>query len=94
MPDPRLTDESYLWTTPNLDAAACEELEAQNLASLRRKITFCESRPEERVQFQRVEGWTTGHIIGYMRGSGLPLARIRRDLAAAGRYADDSEAAT
>jgi hypothetical protein len=81
MSDRRLQDESYLWNTPGLDAAAQAALEAQNLGSLRRKITFCLERPEERVQFQRVEGWTTGHVIGYMRGSGLPLERIRRDLA-------------
>ena len=85
MSDSRLRDEAYLWDTPNIGEVERAATEAENLASLRRKVTYCLQRPQERIQFQRVEGWTTGHIIGYMRRLGLPLARIRKDLAI-GRY--------
>jgi hypothetical protein len=92
MLDPRLADDSYLWVTPHLADAERAAREAQNLASLRRKVTYCLARPEVPVQFQHVEGWTTGHIVGYMRGLGLSIARIRRDLAAA-VYEEPSDAA-
>lgn len=82
MPDERFTDDSYLWREPGLTSAQRDEREAQNLASLRRKITYCLARPDEPIQFQDVEGWTTGHIIGYMRGMGLPIERVRRDAGA------------
>jgi hypothetical protein len=75
--DDRLTDETFRWVTPGLSADERSALEAQNLASLRRKVTYALERPDERVQFQRVEGWTTGRIIGFMHGAGLPIDRIR-----------------
>ena len=83
MNDSRLSDESYRWTTPGLSPAEKDALARQNLASLDRKITYCLERPDERVQFQRVEGWTTGRIIGYMQGRGLDPVRVAADLARA-----------
>jgi hypothetical protein len=81
MPDTRLSDETYLWRSQGLTDVQRWEREKSDLAALRRKITYCLSRPDERIQFQHVEGWTTGHIIGYMRGRGLDIERIRRSLA-------------
>ena len=83
MPDTRLLDETYRWTTPGLAPADRDVLARQNLASLDRKISYCLARPDERVQFQRVEGWTTGRILGYMQGRGLLAERIAEDLARA-----------
>ena len=83
MSDFRLSDETYRCTTPGLDAPVRDAPARQNLASLDRKVTYCLERPNERIQFQRVEGWTTGRIIGYMQGRGLDPVRIGADLARA-----------
>lgn len=75
-------DDGHVWRTEGLSDDKRAEAEKENLASLRRKVTYCLNRPEERVQFQRVEGWSTGRILGYMEGLGLGRARIERDLPA------------
>ena len=90
MSDPRFINEEFRWTTPGLNDSERQALAAQNQASLERKITFCLSRPDERVQFQQVEGWTTGRIIGYMHGRGLPLDRILADLAELAREGEQA----
>ncbi len=74
------TDEGHVWATDGLSEDERNERERENLASLRRKVTYCASRPEEKVQFQRVEGWSTGRILGYMEGQGIGRERIERDL--------------
>jgi hypothetical protein len=75
-----IRDAKHRWVTPGLDGAQAEKLTRQNLASLDRKISYCATRPGERLQFQRVEGWTTEQILGRMRAGGISDARITRDL--------------
>ena len=89
MPNWRLTTESYVWQTPGLDATKQVAVRDRNLASLDRKITYCVNRPQESVQFQRVEGWTTGQIIARMCERGLDRTRIDRDLSVS-EYDDPS----
>ena len=81
MIDSRFSDETYLWRSQTLTDLERLEREKSDLAALRRKITYCLNRQDEHVQFQHVEGWTTGHIIGYMRGRGLGIERMRSSLA-------------
>lgn len=72
--------DSDLWETPGMDAERRKELEKQNLGSLKRKITYCLKRPDEKVQFQRVEGWTTGEILAHMKARGISQERIDKSL--------------
>ena len=72
-------DPKHRWVTPHLSPTEAEALRRQNLASLDRKLTYCVNRPAERLQWQRVEGWTTGEILDRMRARGIRETRIQRD---------------
>lgn len=72
--------DTYLWETPAMTEGRRQELEKQNLGSLNRKITYCLNRPDEKLQFQRVEGWTTGEILAHMKARGISQERIDKSL--------------
>lgn len=72
--------DTYLWETPAMTAERRQELQKKNLRSLKGKTTYCLNRPDEKVQFQRVEGWTTGEILAYMRARGISQERIEKSL--------------
>ena len=82
MNDPinRFAVEEYLWQTPHLTEELRRKKQAQNKASLDRKITYCLRRPNEKLQFQSVEGWTSGQILAYMQERGIPRERILKNL--------------
>jgi hypothetical protein len=72
-------DPTHRYRTPGLTPDAAARRERQNLASLDRKITYCLHRPSERLQWQRVENWTTGQILDGMRARGITEERLQRD---------------
>ncbi|HUF76431.1 MAG TPA: hypothetical protein VMM35_09135 [Longimicrobiales bacterium] len=72
--------DTYLWETPAMTEERRQKLQKQNLRSLKGKITYCLNRPDEKVQFQRVEGWTTGEILAHMRAGGITQERIDKSL--------------
>lgn len=74
-----MSDE-HRWETPGLTPGESSRRQRGNIGSLRRKITYCIKRPDTKLQFQTVESWTTGRILGYMEGRGIDRARIERDL--------------
>ncbi len=68
----------YVLRTPHLTDADAEAKRAANLASLKRKITYCLNRPSEPLQYQQVESWSARQVLGHMQQSGIPTERIRR----------------
>ena len=50
--------DTYLWKTPAMTAERRQELEKKILRSLKGTSAYCLKRPDAKVQFQRVEGWT------------------------------------
>jgi hypothetical protein len=86
--DYRLVDDAFLWVTDDISPVESAALETTNLGSLKRKITYFLRRSDLTLQFQRVEGWTTGRIVGFMHGRGIPIERIRKDLAAIEQYVE------
>lgn len=73
-------EDDYRWHTPGISDTARVVAERENLASLRRKITYCLRRPNSKLYFQRVEGWTTRQILAYMEDNGIPRERILKNL--------------
>lgn len=72
-------DPSRRWVTPGISPGDSQRREKENLASLRRKITYSLRRPQERLQWQAVENWTTGQILDHMRERGIAEERIQAD---------------
>jgi hypothetical protein len=70
----------HLWTQPGMPADKRAELTKQNLASLNRKITYCLKRPDVKLYFQEVEGWTSAQILEYMESRGITRERILKNL--------------
>lgn len=68
----------HVWITSGLSASTAEKKRAGNLASLKRKVTYCLSRPSEPLQYQSVEGWSARQVLDFMRAAGVPAERIKR----------------
>jgi len=73
-------DPNFRWVTPRLSPDESKAEQRKNEASLKRKITYCVNRSSEPLQWQWVEGWTTGQVLDQMRRAGISEARIQRDL--------------
>lgn len=67
----------HVWNTPGLSSAAANEKRVSNLASLKRKISYCLGRPGEPLQYQSVEGWSGRQVLEFMQSSGIPTERIK-----------------
>jgi len=70
-------DPEHLWHTRGLETAERIVLQQQQIAALDRAITSLLAQPEMPMQYQRVEGWTTGEILAYMIARGLDEERVR-----------------
>ena len=70
----------HRWKKPGLTSREAAALQAQNIASLNRKVTFCLNRPAQRLQYQAVEGWSAREVLEHMRERGISQRRIERDL--------------
>ncbi|HYD51016.1 MAG TPA: hypothetical protein VEA99_00260 [Gemmatimonadaceae bacterium] len=71
------TDPDHVWHTTGLDTGERIALQQQQIAALDRAITTMLARPDEPLQYQRVEGWTTGEILAYMIARGLDEDQVR-----------------
>lgn len=70
-------DPEHVWHTAELETHERIALQQQEIAALDRAITSMLARPEEPLQFLRVEGWTTGEILAYMIARGLDETQVR-----------------
>ena len=71
------TDPDHLWHTTGLETDERIALQQQEIAALDRAITTMLARPDEPLQYLRVEGWTTGEILAYMIARGLDEDHVR-----------------
>lgn len=84
MPTKPPANLDHVWHTPGLTTAEAEQRQRENLASLRRKITYCLNRSGEPLHYQRVEGWSARQVLELMEEKGISRVRIERDFSRRG----------